>query len=205
MLPVGSLIPSEGPGDNMGFHKAVSEDDYLARPGFEVNISALSPAPSELSKDSCCRNFGNSSTSCSAGKVSRPTLHHLTPHKCKLRKDEDHLEVPACQSGPHNSSKTTARRAIGGCYPPKLCNEFSALQDSIPSLQGSTTKGQEENHPEHLQELRATILREAELYISHLEERNLALQTEHTTLEVRVAAYEKLFGLCANSCGLYTP
>lgn len=156
MLPVKSLISPERPGDNMVFHKAVSEDDYLPRPGFDVNISASSPAPSELSEESCCRNFGNSSTSCSAGRVSRPTLHHLNPRKCKSRKDEDHLDVPAHRSGPHKSSKTTARRTISGRYAPKLSNEFSALRDSIPSLRGIRIKGQEENHPEHLQEPTST-------------------------------------------------
>jgi hypothetical protein len=44
--------------------------------------------------------------------------------------------------------------------------------------------------------IQTTILHEAELYISHLEEKNRALQTEHMALELRVAVYERLFGLC---------
>ncbi|KAH6869564.1 hypothetical protein B0T10DRAFT_281173 [Thelonectria olida] len=186
----------------MVFRKAVSEDDSLPRPGCDLHSSTSSPAPSELSEDSCCQDFGNSSTSCSAGGITNPTLHHLTPCKCKSGKDEDHLKsLPARRSGPHKS-KTTTRRAIDRRYPTKLSNEFSALRESILSLRDRTTKGQEENHPEYQQErtvresaYRATILREAMLYISRLEERNETLQAEHMTLELRVAAYERLFGL----------
>ncbi|KAH6883846.1 hypothetical protein B0T10DRAFT_136805 [Thelonectria olida] len=189
----------------MVFRKAVSGDDSLPRPGFDLHSSTSSPAPSELSEDSCCQDFGNSSTSCSPGGITNPTLYHLIPFKCKSGKDEDHLEPLSVRRSGSHESKTTTRRAIDRDYPTKLSNEFSALRDSIPSLQGRTTKGQEENHPEHLQEPtvresadRATILREAMLYISRLEERNETLQTEHMTLELRVAAYESLFRLCSS-------
>ncbi|KAH8776254.1 hypothetical protein F5883DRAFT_544240 [Diaporthe sp. PMI_573] len=84
----------------------------------------------------------------------------------------------------------------------KLNNVLTELRACIPSLGAAMPTGPGKDQTEYWQEQtpaemldEATIARKAAEYISHLEERNRALQAEHSALQSKVVTLEALFAL----------
>ncbi|KAK8085035.1 sterol regulatory element-binding protein cleavage-activating protein [Apiospora hydei] len=108
--------------------------------------------------------------------------------------DDDDLEHPM---------KKSAHNAIEKRYRTNLNDKIAALRDSVPSLRimsksargEDTTEDREELHgltPAHKLN-KATVLSKATEYIRHLEKRNNRLMEENSTMQARIAAFEKLF------------
>jgi hypothetical protein len=99
--------------------------------------------------------------------------------------------------------KKTAHNMIEKRYRTNLNDKIAALRDSVPSLRimsksargEDTTEDREELHgltPAHKLN-KATVLSKATEYIRHLEKRNNRLIDENSTMQARIAAFEKLF------------
>ncbi|KAK4179396.1 hypothetical protein QBC36DRAFT_75733 [Triangularia setosa] len=99
--------------------------------------------------------------------------------------------------------KKTAHNMIEKRYRTNLNDKIAALRDSVPSLRimsksargEDTTEDREELHgltPAHKLN-KATVLAKATEYIRHLEKRNNRLIDENSSMQARIAAFEKLF------------
>ncbi|KAK4200800.1 hypothetical protein QBC40DRAFT_66539 [Triangularia verruculosa] len=110
--------------------------------------------------------------------------------------DDDELD------GQHPVKKT-AHNMIEKRYRTNLNDKIAALRDSVPSLRimsksargEDTTEDREELHgltPAHKLN-KATVLAKATEYIRHLEKRNNRLIDENSSMQARIAAFEKLF------------
>ncbi|KAK3903937.1 hypothetical protein C8A05DRAFT_14146 [Staphylotrichum tortipilum] len=108
--------------------------------------------------------------------------------------DDDDLDHPV---------KKTAHNMIEKRYRTNLNDKIAALRDSVPSLRimsksargEDTTEDREELHgltPAHKLN-KATVLSKATEYIRHLEKRNNRLLDENSSMQARIAAFEKLF------------
>ncbi|KAL2197920.1 hypothetical protein P885DRAFT_59566 [Corynascus similis CBS 632.67] len=108
--------------------------------------------------------------------------------------DDDDVEQPV---------KKTAHNMIEKRYRTNLNDKIAALRDSVPSLRimsksargEDTTEDREELHgltPAHKLN-KATVLSKATEYIRHLEKRNNRLLEENSSMQARIAAFEKLF------------
>lgn len=147
----------------------------------------------------------DSSVSADKGAGSSPDAQGNSKSNSRKRKssaevddddDDDELD------GQHPVKKT-AHNMIEKRYRTNLNDKIAALRDSVPSLRimsksargEDTTEDREELHgltPAHKLN-KATVLAKATEYIRHLEKRNNRLIDENSSMQARIAAFEKLF------------
>ncbi|KAK3332125.1 hypothetical protein B0T19DRAFT_95417 [Cercophora scortea] len=99
--------------------------------------------------------------------------------------------------------KKTAHNMIEKRYRTNLNDKIAALRDSVPALRIMTKSARGEDTTEDREELhgltpahklnKATVLSKATEYIRHLEKRNNRLTEENSSMQARIAAFEKLF------------